>query len=252
MIKTRHSLSDSDIAEAYDRIPHRIGMPPYFYPSVRKFMGEIDGKQVLDAGCGTGRLLAELSRGSTAHLYGVDLSHGLLSEARKRLPASVMLRTANLAEPLPLDGVFDIICMTEVMETLKDPVSVIRNLKRHLKDNGEFIITVPNLTAFYPLYKLASDRLPHKINMLLVPWEHPLGNPQPIDTALEYREIVGLIRDAGLQITAVRGYEYLPFLLNMLSPLKKRHLSLDDFLAGRAAHRRALRVFFKCRHDPDR
>lgn len=246
MIKTRHFLPDSEIAKAYDVIPHRIGMPRYFYPAVREFMGNIDGKNILDAGCGTGHLLLELSKHSRARLYGADLSKGLLSTARPRLPKSISLCVANLAEPLPIEQTFHIICLTEVIETLKDPRSVIHNLKQHLKIDGEFVITVPNLTAFHPFYKLASPYLPHRINLLLVPWEHTFGNPQPIDTAFEYDEIVDLLNASGLQIIALRGYEYLPYLFNL--PIYRRHhLTVDKLLTRKGMHRYALRLFFKCR-----
>jgi 2-polyprenyl-3-methyl-5-hydroxy-6-metoxy-1,4-benzoquinol methylase len=156
------------------------------------------------------------------------------------------LSVGNLTEPPPFNEMFDIICMTEVLETLKDPVRVMRNLRQRLKQGGTFIITVPNLTAFYPFYKLASPRLPRRLNMMLVPWEHPLGSPQPIDTALEYSEIRELIERAGLRIASIRGYEYVPYLLNAVPALKRRHLAIDNFLARNADPRRALRVFIRC------
>jgi SAM-dependent methyltransferase len=71
------------------------------------------GDQVLEVGCGTGRNLAPLVEavGPEGHVYGVDLSEGMLSEARK-LSAEAGWRNVTLsrsdavsyAAPVAVDG----------------------------------------------------------------------------------------------------------------------------------------------------
>src|SRR5918999_4121169 len=54
---------------------------------------------VLDAGCGTGRVTAALvERLPRGHVIAVDGSPAMAEEARRRLPASVDVREADLNE----------------------------------------------------------------------------------------------------------------------------------------------------------
>jgi SAM-dependent methyltransferase len=72
------------------------------------------GSHVLEVGCGTGRNLAPLVQavGPQGHVYGVDLSEGMLTEARK-LRAQVGWSNVTLARsdaasytpPVPVSGV---------------------------------------------------------------------------------------------------------------------------------------------------
>lgn len=68
--------------------------------------GDLDGRRVLDIGCGTGLLAAELAaRG--AKVWGVDPSEEMLEQARRRLGRTVGLKRGS-AEALPFrDGWFE-------------------------------------------------------------------------------------------------------------------------------------------------
>ena len=67
---------------------------------------ELLGGRVLDVGCGTGRLTAELARRG-ARVWGVDPSPEMLAVARANVPAGVGLRLGR-AEHLPFrDAWFD-------------------------------------------------------------------------------------------------------------------------------------------------
>jgi ubiquinone/menaquinone biosynthesis C-methylase UbiE len=58
---------------------------------------DLRGRRVLDAGCGTGRLAAELARQSS--VWGIDASAEMLAVARKRVPANVRLKLAHAENP---------------------------------------------------------------------------------------------------------------------------------------------------------
>lgn len=72
----------------------------YERPATLALAGEVAGRRILDAGCGSGPLFAELrSRGAV--VSGVDKSAGMLELARRRLGPDADLPVADLADPLP-------------------------------------------------------------------------------------------------------------------------------------------------------
>ena len=73
-------------------------------------LGDLDGKDALDAGCGPG-VLARVMAGKGAHVTGIDLSPRLIAMAREQDPdGAIDYRVGDLAEPFPdLAGSFDAI-----------------------------------------------------------------------------------------------------------------------------------------------
>ncbi len=60
-------------------------LPPGLAAEAVRRLGLHAGARVLEVGCGTGRNIPQLLRaiGPTGHLYGIDLSEGMLSRAEK-------------------------------------------------------------------------------------------------------------------------------------------------------------------------
>ena len=100
------------------------------------------GAGVLDLGCGTGVLLAELERLRPGlRLVGVDLSHGMLTRARARLPSSVLLlQAAGEHLPLPADS-RDVVVSVSSMHYWQDAPRVVAEVHRVLHGDGRFIVT---------------------------------------------------------------------------------------------------------------
>ena len=71
------------------------------------------GMRVLDLGCGDGRLITLVldARPAVEEIVGVDNSPPMLERARERFGsnARVALRTGDLAEPLAVNGPFDVV-----------------------------------------------------------------------------------------------------------------------------------------------
>ncbi len=64
-------------------------------------LGDIEGKRVLDAGCGEG-LLARVLAGRGAHVTGIDLSPRLVAMAKEQDPdGKIDYRVGDLSEPHP-------------------------------------------------------------------------------------------------------------------------------------------------------
>lgn len=99
-------------------------------------------RRVLDVGCGTGMLLAQLSQQHPASLLcGVDPVPEMLAVARRRLPGDVALRE-GWAEWLPYeDACFDIVVVCSVFHSLRHPVAALREIGRVLRTGGELVMT---------------------------------------------------------------------------------------------------------------
>ena len=69
-----------------------------------ELLGALDGKVVLDAGCGEG-LLARILAARGAHVTGIDLSPRLIELAREQDgDGAIDYRVADLSQPLPGAG----------------------------------------------------------------------------------------------------------------------------------------------------
>lgn len=100
--------------------------------------GDLAGRRVLDVGCGTGLLAAELAaRG--AKVWGVDRSAEMLEQARRRLGRSVGLKLGP-AEALPFrDGWFERAVLRCVVH-LVDRGRALPEIARVLAPGGRAVI----------------------------------------------------------------------------------------------------------------
>lgn len=96
-------------------------------------------RDVLDAGCGMGRVAIELDRRGV-DVVGADLDPDLLDRARRRAP-HVEWVVADLAE-LDLGREFDVVVMAGNVLPFADPdvrPSVVDTLARHLRPGGRLV-----------------------------------------------------------------------------------------------------------------
>jgi ubiquinone/menaquinone biosynthesis C-methylase UbiE len=100
------------------------------------------GERLLDVGCGTGLLLGRLlGRSPFRELTGVDLSPGMVAQARNRLPARVRLLVGD-AEALPFpSGSFDVVVSASSFHYWPAPARGLDELRRVLRPGGHLILT---------------------------------------------------------------------------------------------------------------
>ena len=94
---------------------------------------------VMDAGCGTGRLTAELlSALPQGKVVGVDLSHNMVAAAREHLPAKNQRADFLVADlqHLPFGGAFDGIFSTAAFHWVPDHLRLFRSLLGSLRPGG--------------------------------------------------------------------------------------------------------------------
>ncbi len=94
---------------------------------------EVEGKHVLELGCGTGLMLELVGQFKPASLTGVDLSLGMLSDAH-RLEQVVVCGSAM---QLPFqDGAFDVVYSFKVLSHVPDLVAALAEVMRVLTPDG--------------------------------------------------------------------------------------------------------------------
>jgi ubiquinone/menaquinone biosynthesis C-methylase UbiE len=92
----------------------------YERPAMIDLAGDVNGRRVLDAGCGSGPLSAAL-RAKGAIVTGFDSSSAMVELARQRLGENAALHVADLSQPLPFaDGAFDDVVASLVLHYLRD------------------------------------------------------------------------------------------------------------------------------------
>lgn len=103
------------------------------------------GARILDAGCGSGRLLDELT--AYGEVSGLDHNPDSVEIARERGHPDVR---QGVVEDLPWeDGTFDLITCLDVVEHTADDRVTLRELGRVLKVGGHLLITVPAIQAIW-------------------------------------------------------------------------------------------------------
>lgn len=141
-------------AEAYARV-NENGLFNRWYarPAVLDLLGDVVGRRVLDAGCGSGPLAADLhERG--ASVAGFDASPAMIRLAEARLGNEADLKVADLTRPLPYDdAVFDDALAVLVLHYLEDWSGPLAELRRVLKPGGRLVVVVNHPTippVMYP------------------------------------------------------------------------------------------------------
>ena len=104
----------------------------------------VEGKNVLDAGCGTGYGSAELAR-SAASVVGIDFSPEAIAFAAEHYRAAGARFSVSTCTALPFRShAFDIVVAFEVIEHLQDYRAFLDECARVLRPEGLFIVSSPN------------------------------------------------------------------------------------------------------------
>jgi ubiquinone/menaquinone biosynthesis C-methylase UbiE len=177
------------VARRYDRLARLITLFEWLLFVPGKFREKAvatlelkPGDRVLEIGCGTGRNLCALREavGDTGHVYGVDLSAGMLSRAHK-LVADHQWRNVTLVHrdavdyeaPEPLDGVL----FSFSYNTMPHHLAVLNRAVGQLRPGGRVCV----MDAKLPPGRCGRMLLPFSVwlmkhtllgNPYIHPWEH--------------------------------------------------------------------------------
>jgi 2-polyprenyl-6-hydroxyphenyl methylase/3-demethylubiquinone-9 3-methyltransferase len=164
----------------------------------------LDGKRVLDVGCGGG-ILSEAMAARGARVTGIDMAEGPLSVARlHRLESGLEVdyRQTN-AEALAeeLGGQFDVVTCMELLEHVPDPGSVVEACARLVKPGGDVFFSTINRNP--KAFMLAIVGAEYLLRLL------PRGTHE-YQRFITPAELDRWCRAAGLEVAATSGLAYNP------------------------------------------
>lgn len=110
----------------------------------------LEGRSVLDVGCGGGLLAEPLAR-LGGKVTGLDASPEVISVARDHaelMGLDIDYRAGDVQE---LEGRFDLVTAMEVVEHVADPALFVRALANRLAPEGLLIMSTPNATGWSKL-----------------------------------------------------------------------------------------------------
>ena len=106
--------------------------------ALRSLTHDVAPERILEVGCGTGRWLAELQP-VARQVYGMDLSLGMLHQARQR-PEPLSLLCGHASHlPFP-DAVFDLIFCVNAFHHFPQPRVFVTEARRLLRSGGALAI----------------------------------------------------------------------------------------------------------------
>lgn len=119
-------------------------------PAVQAHFGPLQGRRVLDLGCGTGRHTSALVEAG-ARVWALDLTPEMIARARGKVASGPVawIRHA-LPGPLPFpDSTFDLAVLGLVAEHIEDLASLLSGTARVLKPGARMILSAlhPDRTA---------------------------------------------------------------------------------------------------------
>ena len=130
----------------YELQTHRAEDRHWWYRGRRKVLARVFAEldlphsaRILDAGCGSGRNMVELSRLGTA--TGVELSETSVILARERAVGEV-IEGSVLEMPFETNS-FDLAVSLDVIEHLDQHLEALRELRRVVAPGGALLVTVP-------------------------------------------------------------------------------------------------------------
>lgn len=139
------SQFESEVSRAYDRWAHQYDTDANrtrdLDAHVLRTIGvRIEGRDVLELGCGTGKNTAWLA-GAARSIVALDFSAGMLARARDRVrDAHVRFMAHDIRDPWPLaDGSADFVVGNLVLEHVQDLASVYHQAARVLRRGGELL-----------------------------------------------------------------------------------------------------------------
>ena len=119
---------------------------------VEKFLPNLRGKSMLDAGCGTGKFCAIAEKQNAEVIIGIDLSPAMIEIARAQ-NAKPSFRCENLSDAVLAEDDVDVIICALVLGHIEHLTPILTKLLKTLKKGGTLIIT-----DFHPFLTLLQSK----------------------------------------------------------------------------------------------
>lgn len=180
----------NELAEAYaalvDTKPHNAY---YERPATLSLLPDVNGKRILDAGCGPG-VYSEWLVAHGAIVVALDANEKMVALARQRLGEMVQVLQANLEAPLDFlaDGSFDIVVCPLVMDYIKEWEPTLKEFHRILRTQGCLVFSMEHPYMKYATHHLMSNYF--KVERVEYVWR---GFGKPVNVPSYRRPLSGVI-----------------------------------------------------------
>lgn len=105
---------------------------------ILKYIPKGENAQILDIGCGSGKMLGYLQRQTGAHIYGFDYSAQAIKTAEALFPVNSEFQEAVIGEADYPEGKFDVVTSMDTMYFAEDMTAFMMQIKKWLKPQGVF------------------------------------------------------------------------------------------------------------------
>ncbi len=180
---------------------HRLNPVRLAYVAER---APLDGRRVVDVGCGGGLLAEGLARAGS-RVMGLDLAPAMIEVARLHALASGLSidyrveAVESLAASEP--GAFDVVTCMEMLEHVPDPAATMRSIARLLRPGGRlFVSTINRSPRAFLVAIVGAEYLTRMI---------PAGTHE-YERFIRPAELARWARGAGLELREMAGLEYNP------------------------------------------
>jgi 2-polyprenyl-6-hydroxyphenyl methylase/3-demethylubiquinone-9 3-methyltransferase len=165
----------------------------------------LDGKAVLDVGCGGG-LLCEAMAARGARVTGLDAGIEAIAAARRHAEErglAIRYEHGTIEDYAASAGAaFDVVTCMELLEHVPDPGSILRAAAAALKPGGHLVLSTIN-------------RTPQAFLAAIVGAEYVIGllprGTHDYARFIRPSELAGWLRDAGFRVLDLTGVRYLPW-----------------------------------------
>ena len=154
-----------------------------------------DTDVVLELGCGTG-FYSEAIADRVKHLTATDLAPEMVEMAKEKLSqySNIKVQLEDCYDTSFEDNRFDAILMTNLIHIVKDPIAVLRESHRVLKNDGRIVI------ADYTGYGM-----PFLSKMRLgIRYMRKFGKPAPYNKSFSPDKLAGIVKQAGFVVEESR------------------------------------------------
>lgn len=161
----------------------------------------LTGKEdILDVGCGAGKLTALLRTKTSGRVVGIDRTEEMIRDARATYGDQGIELLPVATDTLPFDEEFDGIFCNSVFQWFADPAVNLANFYRALRPGGRLAVQAPATYQYCPHFLKAIDycRKSPELDATFAAFRSPWFFR---DTAAEYRL---LFEEAGFQVVSCR------------------------------------------------
>src|SRR5699024_8626678 len=111
-------------------------------PAIKSLMPRLEGKSVLDLGCGDGHFSKYCIENGAKNVIGVDISNNMIERAKKLNQSDNVEFMCLPMEDLALTTeTFDLVISSLSIHYVEDYSAMIHKIHSLLKNNGEFIFS---------------------------------------------------------------------------------------------------------------